>query len=159
MKSKGHLYFGTFLILVSGYAIFAASQWSFKTGFFPLAVAIPLLGLTLLHFYLELFGAPERNKGPAVEAEFSNEVPPEVARRRVITMFSWMAAFILAVYLVGFPLTVPLFVFFFLKFQSEVSWTKSIGLTGITWMLFYGLFQWLVRIQFEAGAIQSWLGM
>jgi len=159
MKSKGHLYFGTFLILVSGYAIFAASQWSFKTGFFPLAVAIPLLGLTLLHFYLELFGAPERNKGPAVEAEFSNEVPPEVARRRVITMFSWMAAFILAVYLVGFPLTVPLFVFLFLKFQSEVSWAKSIALTGITWMLFYGLFQWLVRIQFEAGAIQSWLGM
>jgi hypothetical protein len=159
MKSKGHLYFGTFLILVSGYAIFAASQWSFKTGFFPLAVAIPLLGLTLLHFYLELFGAPERNKGPAVEAEFSNEVPPEVARRRVITMFSWMAAFILAVYLVGFPLTVPLFVFLFLKFQSEVSWTKSIALTGITWTLFYGLFQWLVRIQFEPGAIQSWVGM
>lgn len=159
MKSKGHFYFGTFLILVSGYAIYAASQWSFKTGFFPLAVAIPLLGLTLLHCYLELFGAPERNKGPAVEAEFSNEVPPEVARRRVITMFSWMAAFILAVYLVGFPLTVPLFVFLFLKFQSEVSWTKSIALTGITWMLFYGLFQWLVRIQFEAGAIQSWLGM
>jgi hypothetical protein len=159
MKSKGHLFLGTFLILVSGYAIFAASQWSFKTGFFPLAVAIPLLGLTLLHFYLELFGAPERNKGPAVEAEFSNEVPPEVARRRVITMFSWMAAFILAVYLVGFPLTVPLFVFLFLKFQSEVSWTKSIALTGITWMLFYGLFQWLVRIQFEAGAIQSWVGM
>jgi hypothetical protein len=74
-------------------------------------------------------------------------------------MFSWMAAFILAVYLVGFPLTVPLFVFLFLKFQSEVSWAKSIALTGITWMLFYGLFQWLVRIQFEAGAIQSWLGM
>jgi hypothetical protein len=159
MKSKGHLYFGTFLILISGYAIFAASQWSFKTGFFPLAVAIPLLGLTLLHFYLELFGAPERNKGPAVEAEFSNEVPPEVARKRVVTMFSWMAAFILAVYLVGFPLTVPLFVFLFLRFQSEVSWTKSIALTGITWVLFYGLFQWLVRIQFEAGAIQSWLGM
>jgi hypothetical protein len=159
MKSKGHLYFGTFLILVSAYAIFAASQWSFKTGFFPLAVAIPLLGLTLLHFYLELFGAPERNKGPAVEAEFSNEVPPEVARKRVVTMFSWMAAFILAVYLVGFPLTVPLFVFLFLRFQSEVSWTKSIALTGITWVLFYGLFQWLVRIQFEAGAIQSWLGM
>ena len=159
MKSKGHLYFGTFLILISGYAIFAASQWSFKTGFFPLAVAIPLLGLTLLHFYLELFGAPEKRTGPAVEAEFSNQVPLEVARRRVITMFFWMAAFILAVYLLGFPLTVPLFVFFFLKIQSEVSWTKSIVLTAIAWGFFYGLFQRLVRIQFEYGAVQSWLGM
>jgi hypothetical protein len=145
--------------LVSGYAIFAASRWSFKTGFFPLAVAIPLLGLTLLHFYFELFGAPERREGPAVEAEFSNQVPPEVARWRVITMFSWMAAFILAVYLLGFPLTVPLFVFLFLKIQSEVSWTKSIVLMAIAWVCFHGLFQRLVRIQFETGAVQSWLGM
>ena len=159
MKSKGHLYFGTFLILVSGYAIFAASHWSFKTGFFPLAVAIPLLGLTLLHFYLELFGAPEKRQGPAVEAEFSNQVPPEVARRRVITIFSWMAGFILLVYLVGFPLTVPLFVLFYLKIQSRLAWTQSILLTAITWLLFYALFQRLVRIQFEAGIIQSWLAM
>jgi Tripartite tricarboxylate transporter TctB family len=159
MKTKGHVYFGTFLILVSGYAIFAASRWSFKTGFFPLAVAIPLLALTLIHFYLVLFGAPETGKGPAVEAEFSNEVSPEVAWRRVITMFSWMAGFILLVYLVGFSVTVPLFLFFYLKIQSEVSWTKSIVLTAITWGLFYGLFQRLVRIQFEAGAIQGWLAI
>jgi hypothetical protein len=32
-------------------------------------------------------------------------------------------------------------------------------LTAITWALFYGLFQRLVRIQFEAGLIQSWLGI
>jgi hypothetical protein len=159
LKSKGHLYFGTFIIFVSGYAVFAASRWSFKTGFFPLAVAIPLLVLTLLHFYLELFGAPETSKGPALDTEFSNEVAPEIARRRVITIFSWMAGFILLAYLVGFPLTVPLFVFFYLKIQSRVGWTQSILLTAITWVLFYGLFQRLVRIQFEAGVVQSWLGM
>ena len=159
MKSKGHLYFGTFVILVSGYAIFAASRWSFKTGFFPLAVAIPLLVLTLLHFYLELFGAPETSKGPALDTEFSNEVAPEIARRRVVTIFSWMAGFILLVYLLGFPLTVPLFVFFYLKIQSRVGWKQSIILTAITWALFYGLFQRLVRIQFEAGVVQSWLGI
>lgn len=159
MKSKGHLYFGTFVILVAGYAIFAASRWSFKTGLFPLAVAIPLLVLTLLHLYLEMFGAPETSKGPALETEFSNEVAPEIARRRVITIFSWMAGFVLLVYLLGFPLTVPLFVFFYLKIQSRVDSTRSILLTAITWVLFYGLFQRLVRIQFEAGVVQSWLGI
>lgn len=159
MRTKGHIYFGTFLILLSGYVIFVASRWSFKTGFFPLAVAIPLLALTLIHFYLELFGAPEISRGPAVEAEFSNEVAPEIARRRIITIFSWMAGFILLVYLLGFPLTVPLFVFFYLKIQSRVGWTRSILLTAITWLLFYGLFQRLVRIPFEAGVVQSWLAM
>jgi hypothetical protein len=159
LKSKGHLYFGTFVIVVAGYAIFAASRWSFKTGLFPLAVAIPLLVLTLLHLYLESFGAPETSTGPAVEAEFSNEVAPELARRRVITIFSWIAGFILLVYLLGFPLTVPLFVFFYLKIQSRVGWMQSSLLTAISWAVFYGLFLRLVRIQFEAGVVQSWFGI
>ena len=145
--------------MVAAYAIFAASRWSFKTGLFPLAVAIPLLILTLLHLYLESFGAPESSRGPALEAEFSNEVAPEVARRRVVSIFSWMAGFILTVYLLGFPLSVPLFVFFYLKIQSRVGWTQTILLTALTWAIFYGLFQRLVRIQFETGVAQSWLGL
>ena len=145
-------------MLVAGYAIFAASRWSFKTGLFPLTVAIPLLVLSLLHLYLEVFGARETARGPTVDADFSNEVAPEIARRRVITIFSWMAGFILLVYLLGFPLTVPLFVFLYLKIQSRVRWIQSVLLTALTSGLFYGLFQRLVRIQFEAGVLQSWLG-
>ncbi|MGH7796319.1 MAG: tripartite tricarboxylate transporter TctB family protein [Candidatus Binatia bacterium] len=159
MKSRGHLYFSAFLLLVSGFAIVSGSQWSFKTGFFPLAVAIPLLILTLVHAYLEFFGAPEVSKGPAVEADFSGEVPPEVARRRAITIFCWIAGFILFVYLIGFPLTVPLFISAYLKYQSQASLLQSLILTAMTFCGFYLLFQRLVRIQFEAGAIQTWLGM
>ena len=91
MKQKGHLYFSLFLLVVSGYAIYVASGWSFKTGFFPLAIAVPLLGLVLLHMYLEAWGPAEVSKGPAVEADFSGDVPDAVARRRVITIFAWIA--------------------------------------------------------------------
>ena len=49
--------------------------------------------------------------------------------------------------------------FFYLKFQSEASWFQSLALTAITWVLFHLLFQKLVHIQFEDGAIQTWLGM
>jgi hypothetical protein len=159
MKRRGHLYFSAFLLLVSGFAIFSGSQWSFKTGFFPLAVAIPLLILTLIHVYLESFGAPEISKGPAVEADFSGEVSPEVARRRAITIFSWIAGFILFVCLIGFPWTVPLFIFSYLKYQSRASLLQSFVLTAVTWCAFYLLFQRIVHIQFEAGVIQTWLGL
>lgn len=159
MKNKGHLYFSAFLILVSGYAIVAASRWSFKTGFFPLAIAIPLLLLVLIHLYLELFRPPEVSKGPTIDADFSGDVDDIAARRRIITIFSWIAGFILAVYLIGFPSTVPLFMFFYLKFQSKASWFQSLALTAITWLLFHLLFQKLVHIQFEAGVIQSLLGL
>jgi Tripartite tricarboxylate transporter TctB family len=160
MKSKkGHVYFSAFLLLVSGYAIFAASAWSFKTGFFPLAIAIPLLLLVVIHLSLEYFGAAEAANGPAIDADFSGEVSDEVARRRAVTIFAWIGAFILFVYLIGFPLTVPLFIFCYLKFQSAVSWVHAVVLTAITWGFFYLLFQKLVHIQFEPGVIQTALGM
>ena len=159
MKQKGHLYFSLFLLVVSGYAIYAASGWSFKTGFFPLAIAVPLLGLVLLHMYLEAWGPAEVSKGPAVEADFSGDVPDAVARRRVITIFAWIAGFILSVYLIGFPLTVPLFIVSYLRLESRVSWSFSLALTALTWIFFYFMFQRLVHIQFEAGVIQSALGI
>lgn len=159
MRLKSRIAFTIFLILIASYVVYTASQWSFKTGFFPLAVAIPLIILALVHLFLELFGAPEKATGPAVEAEFSQEVPAEIAHRRVITIFCWIAGFILLVYLAGFPLAVPLFIFSYLKLQSQVSWPRSLALTGVAWGFFYMVFQRVVRLQFQDGVIQTWLGL
>jgi hypothetical protein len=122
MRNTGHIYTSIFLLAVAGYAIYFASSWSFKTGFFPLAIAIPLAVLVLAHLLLELFGAPEV-AGGAVEAEFSSEVTPEIARRRAATIFGWIGAFIFLVFLVGFPAAVPLFMFFYLSCKAP--WTGS----------------------------------
>jgi hypothetical protein len=159
MKSRGHIVFSVFIILIGAYVIYSASHWSFKTGFFPLAIAIPMVILALFHLFLQFFGAPETAGGPAVETEFSNEVAPEVARRRVIAIFFWIAGFILLVYLVGFPLAVPLFIFLYLKFYSQESWLSSLALTAAAWGFFYVVFQRVVRLQFEDGVIQTWLGL
>ena len=158
METKGNLFFSLFLLAIAGYAVFSASHWSFKTGFFPLAVAIPLIILVLLHLVLEILGGTEKSTGPAVEAEFANDVPPEVARRRVVETFSWIAGFILLVFLVGFPAAVPLFVVSYLTMQSRIGWLQSIVLTAATWGFFYYVFQRLLNLQFEAGVIQSWMG-
>ena len=159
MKNSGHVVFTLFLIAVAGYAIYAASGWSFKTGFFPLAIAIPLLVMALLHLALELFGAPETAENPAVDAEFSNDVLPAVAWRRVIAIFSWIAVFIVFVYLLSFPVAVPLFIFLFLKMQSNVSWPGSIAMTAVTWGFFYAVFERLVNLRFEPGWVQTALGL
>jgi hypothetical protein len=158
METKGNLFFSLFLLVVAGYAVFSASHWSFKTGFFPLAVAIPLIILVLLHLVLEILGGTEKSTGPAVEAEFANDVAPEVARRRVVETFSWIAGFILLVFLVGFPAAVPLFVVAYLTLQSRVGWLQSITLTAATWGFFYYVFQRLLNLQFETGVLQSWMG-
>jgi hypothetical protein len=159
MKFKGSIAFSIFLILIAGYVVYSASHWSFKTGFFPMAVAIPLIVLAAANLVFEFFGPPEKASGPTMETEFSQEVPPEVARRRVIAIFSWIGGFILCVFLFGFPLSVPFFIFLYLKIQSQVSWLRSIALTAGAWGFFYFVFQRVVQLQFEDGLIQTWLGL
>ena len=156
---KGRILFCIFLIAVAAYAIYSAHEWTFKTALFPLSVSIPLLILASIQLSQLILGKEKTNESAAVDLEFSSDVPPEVERRRVITAFSWIAAFIVSVYLISFPLTVPLFILFYLKFESEVGWLPALVAAAITWGSFYGLFQWLVHIQFEQGALQAWLGL
>ena len=156
---NGRILYCVFLLAVAGYAIYQATGWSFKTALFPLAVSIPLLALVTIHLVQMIFGKEDAGGGAAVDVEFSSDVPPEVERRRVLGTFAWFVGFILSVFLIGFPLTVPLFIFSYLKFQSGVGWLATIIATVITWGCFYGLFQWLVHIQFEDGFIQTLLGL
>ena len=113
----------------------------------------------VVHLVLEAVGGSEKTSGPAVETEFANDVPPEVARRRVVEIFCWIAGFILIVFLLGFPVAVPLFMISYLTVQSRIGWLQSITLTAGAWGFFYFLFQRLLNLQFEAGLIQTWMGL
>lgn len=156
---SGRVLFCVFLIAVAGFAIYTARGWTFKAALFPLAVSIPLLVLVSMELLQIIFGRTESVDASAVDLEFTRDVPAELARRRVINTFAWIIGFIASVYLVGFPLTVPIFIFCYLKFQSDAGWPAALVATAITWGGFYALFQRLVHIQFEPGAIQTWLGI
>lgn len=155
---KGAVIFCAFLIAVSGFAIFTATGWSFKTKLFPLSVAIPLLVLSTVQLVLMLLGKEETNEG-AMDVEFATDVPAEIARRRVLGVFCWIVGFIVLVYLLGFPWTTPLFIFLYLRFQSEVGWAGALAGAAVTWGCFHLLFQSLVHIQFEPGVLQTWFGL
>jgi hypothetical protein len=70
-----------------------------------------------------------------------------------------MAAFVALVFLVGFPLAVPLFMFSYLMFQSAEGFWRSLAMTAAAWGFFYGLFERVLRLPFGAGIVQSWLGL
>jgi hypothetical protein len=156
---KSRVFFCLFLVAIGSYAVFAASGWTFKAKLFPLSVSIPLIVLVATELVLQLFGKKETTGGPAADLDFTADVPPEVARQRVIGTFLWIAGFILLVYLVGFPVAVPVFIFSYLKLHSRVDWRLSCALTGVTWLFFYSVFQWLLHLRFEEGLIQTWLGL
>jgi len=155
---KGRILFSLFLIAVAAYAVYSAWGWTFKAGLFPLAVSIPLIVLTATQLLLDFFGKAETAKGPSVDLEFGADVPLEIARRRVTNVLLWIAGFILLVFLLGFPVAVPVFMLSYLGLQSRAGWWPSIVLTVAAWGFFHIVFQRLIRLQFEAGLVQSWLG-
>lgn len=159
MRFKPRSFFSLMLMAVAAYALFKARHWSFKAALFPFAVGIPLFILAGTQLVLEFFGGEDDIGGPAVELELSTDVDPAVARRRIFGILAWIAGFIVLVFLVGFPVAVPLFIFLYLILQSQIGWGLSLTLTATAWLCFYGLFQWLLHLPFEDGFIQSWLGL
>jgi len=159
MRISAASVFSLFLAAVAAFAVVSASAWPFKAALFPLVMGIPLLVLALVQIVLDLQGRTDPAEGPAMDLAPSAEVAPEIARRRTIAIFAWMAGFIVLVLLVGFPLAVPLFMFSYLMLQSAAGWWRSIALTAAAWGFFYGLFERLLHFPFGSGLIQTWLGL
>jgi len=128
---------------------------------YPWAIGIPMLILALVQVILDLRGykAKETSDGAPVDFQFTKTIEPAVARKRAITMFSWLFGFFLLVWLLGFEYGIPLMVFGYLKFQSNETWFLSIILTVLAFVAFWILFVKLLTLPFPQGLIFTWLGM
>jgi hypothetical protein len=159
MPISPRVLFSLGLAALAVFAIVSASSWPLKARLFPLVTAIPLLVLALVQLFLDLRRSPETADGASGDIALSADVPPAIARRRVLLTFAWMAGFVALVFLVGFPLAVPLFMFSYLMFQSAEGFGRSLAVTAAAWGFFYGLFERVLRLPFGSGFVQNWLGL
>jgi hypothetical protein len=144
VRLSGAAFFSLALAVVAAYAVYTALRWPPKAALFPLAMGIPLLVLALALTLVEL-------RHP------TNRAQPPGAGRRTFTVFAWMGTFIVLVLLAGFPIAVPLFVFFYLLLESREAWGLSLALAAAAWAVFHLLFERLLHFPFDAGLIRSWL--
>jgi hypothetical protein len=140
VRLSGAALFSLGLALVAAYAVYAAMRWPAKAALFPLTMGIPLFALAAVQTFAEL-REPAIGAGPL---------------GRVVVVFAWMAAFIALVLLAGFPIAVPLFVFFYLVMESREKLGVSLVLAAAAWGAFHLLFERLLHFPFEAGLIREW---
>ena len=69
------------------------------------------------------------------------------------------SGFFALIWLLGFPIAIPLMMFAYLKFQGGESWVLSITLTVVAWLFFYVLFVRLLHLPFPDGLLMTWLGL
>jgi hypothetical protein len=157
MHSKASLILGAGIMLLAGVAIIIALDWPLKARLFPLAIGIPVFLMATAEVIWGLLDPAARSE--AMEFRLSEQASGRPGAARTLTAIAWMAGFLAAIVLLGYPIAIPLFVFFYLKLQGREGWMLSAAVALTVWGVFYAVFDQLLHLPFPAGWIQQWLGL
>jgi len=141
------------LMLITAGVVISALDWPLKASLFPMVVAIPVFFMALGDLVLNLREGTKKHDKAVIDFKFSQDTDKGPARRRTLLTFCWIIAFFFMVLLLGFPASVPLFVFSYLKFQAKESWPMTLIITAAFWGSFWGLFTWLLNTRFPSGLL------
>lgn len=107
-----------------------ALQYPPDARFMPLVVGIPAIALCLLQLGLEFRDSA------------GSEAPSEgaIELRRELVMWAYFVALVAGILVFGFLLTIPVFVFVFLRHWAQASWRFALGLTAAASLVLYLVF-------------------
>lgn len=131
-----------------------------QAKFFPLTILIPMLLIGTLNVALEWMRGHARespSSATSVDVKSNLGIDNAIVRRRTITIFFWIVGFLIGIWLLGFSLSIPLFVFLYLRVYSKEGWALSLILASAAWLLFFGLFDRLLHLPFPEGILFSLL--
>jgi len=163
MRLKPQLLLDLAVIIFFVIFVYEARDWRLQARLYPWVIGIPMVGLSVIHMIRGLKGAPDKpSRQPSdapVDFQFTRGIAPALARRRALNIFSWIFGFFVGIWLLGFAIAIPGFVFLYLKVQSGEGWGRSLVLTGAAWLIFWGLFDRLLHLPFPEGMVFSLLGL
>ena len=136
----------------------------------PLAVVVPAIVFVSIEVLLELApGLAKRNRfleqkdvfrveqfRGSVHAETSSKIQARSAGREA-SVFAWVGAIPALIYIFGFLMAVPLFLFLYLRWRSKEGWLLSITTAATSVALLYFLFIEMMRVPLYEGRFWIWL--
>ena len=129
-----------------------------RASLFPLIIGVPGLVLASWSFGKDMFTTTRVVTGGGEPALGEVEVEPEVARKRMISIISWVLGFFFSIWFLGFIWSSVVATFLYLKVGSRENWFMSIFLTALSWLFFAGLFDRILHLPFPEGQLFIWLG-
>ncbi len=140
------------LALLIVLAIYSLS-YPFQTQLFPLVICIPVIALVLIQVVREISQSSGSRRQEGNPAEQGATGSRAVWRGHAL-IIAWMTGFLLMIYIVGFILAIPLFLFLYLKLHGS-GWLRSLGLAAGMVIVIYSLFTLAMKMHFYPGVLFS----
>ncbi len=161
--------FTLLILLIFFGGVFTARQWQFQARLFPWTIGIPALLLCIAQLAMDLFRTTESDNSDDVsglmDLPVDRSVPVSVVVHRAVNSFGWIIGFMLVIWLIGFIISVPLFVLLYLLIQAREKLWVSLVYTGAMLIFLLGVFHQVLHIPWPPGVfpgpqemILVWIG-
>ena len=153
MRIKPSAYFVIFLLLLGLFGIGMSLTFQYLAAILlPLLLSSVIFVLAAIQLSKELRSRDKEQT--ATEEKPQPDVETRVELRRFGSAIGWLAGFVLAIYLLGFLIAIPLFVFSYLKGHGR-GWLTAIVLAVIAIGLIYGIFEFGLKAYLYRGLLFS----
>jgi|GEM_PF-264134 len=155
ISAAGGIVFTLFILAVIVVALAAAVDWPYEARLLPWIIGVPAALLCVALLVLDIAhlvrGGPPKARAQIMDMQVDADMPlPEVVQRAGV-MFAWVFGLFAAVCLVGFLITIPVFIFLYLMIQGRESVRTSI-ITGVAMLVFTVVtFHFLLRVSWLPG--------
>ena len=149
--------FTLLILLIFFGGVFTARQWQFQARLFPWTIGIPALLLCVAQLAMDLFRTTESDNSDDVsglmDLPVDRGIPVSVVVRRAVISFGWVIGFMLVIWIIGFIISVPLFVLLYLLIQAREKLWVSLVYTGAMLIFLLGVFHQVLHIPWPPGVI------
>jgi hypothetical protein len=145
--------FSLFIFLVLTGAVLAAWPWTLRASLIVLVLGGVGVVLALLQVVSEFKPAGE---SPQANSGMSFETPRLQSDDRWgnLEIWGWMLGFFVAIHLIGFLTTIPLFVLVYSKIYGA-GWLTSLALSLLCWGFVYAVFEELMHVPWPRALLFS----
>jgi hypothetical protein len=167
------------LFMLAVFVLMVGIAMTYPAGarFMPLTVGIPGIGLCLLQIFLDSRSKPdadgERDEIREAELKAASVVGHEVhfghaevidapadereTVRREVIVWVYFLAFIGAILIFGFYLSIPVFIVAFLRERAGQTWKRALMFGGTASLLYYLVFAKGLGVTLYNGVLTGWI--
>jgi hypothetical protein len=149
--------FTFFFLAVFSAAILWGWEWPYIAKLMPVYVAaVPGLILVLVQLFRDATQWENRqtkeSAGIEMDEVYSSKLDKKIEKRRTLIFFAWFIGGAVAIWLLGIVIALPLLAFLYSLVEGRERWHTSLIMAGCTYLLIWGLFEYMLESRWPPGA-------